>query len=74
MTADQVSATRAVGGRSSHNTCPLLATSVDISNEKVLSYDESYPFEHFYHGIIGNIPLTNIETYKIATSVVLVVK
>ena len=52
MTADQVSAARAVGRRSSHHTCPLLATSVDISDEKVLSYDESYPFEHFYHGIL----------------------
>ena len=52
MTADQVSAARAVGGRSSHNTCSLLATSVDISNEKVLSYDEPYPFERFYHGIL----------------------
>ena len=52
MTADQVSAARAVGRRSSHTTCSLLATSVDISNEKVLSYDESYPFERFYHGIL----------------------
>ena len=60
MTAYQVSAARAVvDRRSSHNTCALLATSVDIGNEKVFSYDESYPFEHFYHGILE--PKTKIK-------------
>ena len=68
MTADQVSAARAVGGRSSHNTCPLLATSVDISNEKVLSYDESYPFEHFYHGILEQKQKIKLEVFILIQS------
>ena len=67
MTAYQVSAARAVGDRSSHNTCPLLATSVDKSNEKVFSYDESYPFEHFYHGILEQRKKNQIRGFHLRT-------
>ena len=40
----------------------LLSSCVDVSNEKVFGYHKADPFENFDHGIIGNIPLTNIET------------